>query len=60
MYGPQRERERERERESKWSGHVVRMEEINAYRILVGKSEGKRSLASRRRERILLKRITKE
>jgi hypothetical protein len=32
-------------RRMKWSGHLVRMgEKRNAYRILVGKPEGKRSL----------------
>ena len=25
----------------RWSGHVARMEQSNAYRVLVGKSEGK-------------------
>jgi hypothetical protein len=33
-----------------WAGHVARMgEKRNAYRILVGKSEGKRPLGRRRR-----------
>jgi hypothetical protein len=33
-----------------WAGHVARMEaKRNAYRILVGKPEGKRPLARRRR-----------
>jgi hypothetical protein len=34
----------------RWAGHVVRMrEKRNAYRILVGKPEGKRSLGRPRR-----------
>jgi hypothetical protein len=32
-----------------WAGHVVRMEKRNAYRILVGKPEGKRPLERLRR-----------
>jgi hypothetical protein len=28
----------------RWAGHVARMEELNAYRIFVGKPEGKRPL----------------
>jgi hypothetical protein len=28
----------------RWTGHVARMEKRNAYRILVGKLEGKRLL----------------
>jgi hypothetical protein len=33
-----------------WAGHVARMEEKrNAYRLLVGKPEGKRPLGRRRR-----------
>jgi hypothetical protein len=28
----------------RWAGHVARMRKRNAYRILVGKPEGKRSL----------------
>jgi hypothetical protein len=44
---------------SKWMrgiGHVARMEEKrNAYRILVGKSEGKRPLGRPRREWTILK-----
>jgi hypothetical protein len=32
-------------RRMRWTGHAVRMgERMNAYRILVGKPEGKRSL----------------
>jgi hypothetical protein len=31
-----------------WAGHVARMEKMNAYRILVGKSEGKRPLGEPR------------
>jgi hypothetical protein len=34
----------------RWTGHVARMWETrNAYRILIGKSEGKRPLERRRR-----------
>jgi hypothetical protein len=33
----------------KWAGHVARMGEKNAYRILVGKPEGKRPLGRPRR-----------
>jgi hypothetical protein len=36
-------------RRMRWVGHVARMREKNAYRILVGKPEGKRSLGSLRR-----------
>jgi hypothetical protein len=37
-------------RRIKWAGHVARMgEKKNAYRILVGKPEGKRPLGRRRR-----------
>jgi hypothetical protein len=37
-------------RRMKWAGHVARMGETkNAYRILVGKPEGKRPLGRRRR-----------
>jgi hypothetical protein len=37
-------------RRMKWVGHVTRMrEKRNAYRLLVGKSEGKRSLGRPRR-----------
>jgi hypothetical protein len=32
-----------------WAGHVARMGETNAYRILVGKPEGKRPLGRPRR-----------
>jgi hypothetical protein len=32
----------------RWAGHVARMGEENAYRILVGKLEGKRPLATPR------------
>jgi hypothetical protein len=32
-----------------WAGHVVRMEKRNAYNILVGKPEGKRTLGRPRR-----------
>jgi hypothetical protein len=36
-------------RRRRWAGHVARMGETrNAYRILVGKPEGKRPLATRR------------
>jgi hypothetical protein len=31
-------------RRMRWAGHVTRMEKRNAYRILVGKPEGKRSV----------------
>jgi hypothetical protein len=33
----------------RWAGHVARMEKRNAYRILMGKPEGKRPLGRRRR-----------
>jgi hypothetical protein len=37
-------------RRMRWAGHVARMgEKRNAYRILVGKSEGKRPLGRPRR-----------
>jgi hypothetical protein len=37
-------------RRMRWAGHVVRMgEKRNAYRILVGKPEGKRPLGRHRR-----------
>ena len=37
-------------RRLRWAGHVARMEQSrNAYRVLVGKSEGKRSLEWPRR-----------
>jgi hypothetical protein len=37
-------------RRMRWAGHVARMgEKINAYRLLVGKPEGKRSLGIPRR-----------
>jgi hypothetical protein len=37
-------------RRMKWAGHVVRMgEKRNAYRILLGKPEGKRQLGRPRR-----------
>jgi hypothetical protein len=37
-------------RRIRWAGHVAQMwEKRNAYRILVGKSEGKRSLGRSRR-----------
>jgi hypothetical protein len=36
-------------RRMRWTGHVARMGETNAYRILVGKPEGKRSLGIPRR-----------
>jgi hypothetical protein len=40
----------EESRRMRWAGHVARMEEKrNAYRILVGKSEGKRPLGKLRR-----------
>jgi hypothetical protein len=32
-----------------WAGHVARMVETNAYRVLVGKQEGKRLLGKPRR-----------
>jgi hypothetical protein len=32
-----------------WSGHVARMEKRNAYRLLVGKPEGRRPLRGPRR-----------
>jgi hypothetical protein len=31
-------------RRMRWPGHVVRMRKMDAYRILVGKTEGKRPL----------------
>jgi hypothetical protein len=36
-------------RRMRWAGHVARMEKRNAYRILVGKPEGKRPLGRPRR-----------
>jgi hypothetical protein len=37
-------------RRMRWTGHVARMgEKRNAYRLLVGKSEGRRPLGRRRR-----------
>jgi hypothetical protein len=37
-------------RRMRWAGHIARMgEKRNAYRILVGKSEGKRPLVRSRR-----------
>ena len=37
-------------RRKRWAGHVARMEQsINAYRVLVGKPEGKRPLGRPRR-----------
>jgi hypothetical protein len=37
-------------RRMKWAGHVAQMgEKMNAYRILVGKAEGKRPLGKPRR-----------
>jgi hypothetical protein len=48
-------------RRMRWAGHVARMEEKrNAFRILVGKPEGKRPLGRpRRRWWIILKWILK-
>jgi hypothetical protein len=34
----------------RWAGHVTRMDKRNAYRLLVGKPEGKRRLGSPRRK----------
>jgi hypothetical protein len=40
----------------RWAGHVERMrEKRNAYRLLVGKPEGKRPLGRPRREWIILR-----
>jgi hypothetical protein len=40
-------------RRMRWTGHVARMgEKRNAYRILVGKPEGKRLLGGLRRKRV--------
>jgi hypothetical protein len=36
-------------RRMRWTGHIVRMGENNAYRTLVGKPEGKRPLGRPRR-----------
>jgi hypothetical protein len=36
-------------RRMRWAGHVARMGKKNAYRILVGKPEGKRPLGRPRR-----------
>jgi hypothetical protein len=33
----------------RWAGHIARMEKWNAYRILVGKPEGKRLVGRPRR-----------
>jgi hypothetical protein len=38
-------------RRMRWTGHVARKREKDAYRILAGKSEGKVSLLGRRRRR---------
>jgi hypothetical protein len=35
-------------RRMRWAGHVARMGEKTAYRILVGKPEGKRPVETRR------------
>jgi hypothetical protein len=43
-------------RRMSWAEHIARMmEKMNAYRILMGKAEGKRPLGGRRREWIILK-----
>ena len=40
-------------RRMRWAGHVARMgEEMGAYRVLVGKPEGKRQLGRPRRRRV--------
>jgi hypothetical protein len=40
-------------RRMRWTGHVAQMsEKLNAYRILVGKPEGKRPLGRRRDRRM--------
>jgi hypothetical protein len=40
-------------RRMRWEGHVARMgEKKNAYKILVGKPEGKRPLGRQRRRRV--------
>jgi hypothetical protein len=39
-------------RRMKWAGHVARMERRNAYRLLVGKPEGKRPLERPRRRQV--------
>jgi hypothetical protein len=36
-------------RKMRWAGHVARMEKRNAYRLLVGKPEGRRPLGKPRR-----------
>jgi hypothetical protein len=36
-------------RRIRWAGHVVRIEKMNAYRILVGKTKGNRPLGRSRR-----------
>jgi hypothetical protein len=36
-------------RRVRWAGHVAQMEKMNAYRLLVGKLEGKRPLGRPRR-----------
>jgi hypothetical protein len=35
-------------RRMRWTGHVARMEKMKAYRMLVGKPEGRRPLARSR------------
>jgi hypothetical protein len=41
-------------RKMRWAGHVARMgEKTNAYRIFVGKPEGKRPLGRPRRRRVV-------
>ena len=37
---------------ARWDGHVARMGERGAYRVLVGKPEGKRPLGRPRRRRV--------
>jgi hypothetical protein len=39
-------------RRMRLAGHVARMENLNAYRLLVGKPEGKRPLGRPRRRRV--------
>jgi hypothetical protein len=39
-------------RRMRWAGHVARMGEKTAYRILVGNPEGKKSLGRPRRRRV--------
>jgi hypothetical protein len=50
IFGPERDEVMIKSRRMRWAGHVARMGETrNAYRILVGKPEGRRRLGRPRR-----------